>query len=181
MGSFLRRLLLLATCLLVCVLARPSSAATPASRPGGHIMLSLPGGDRGPLVLSPGQGGWVGTMTVTNLGAETLIVSRVAVRGDEDDVRSPARLGVRFVDGPATSATLAPGASKDLLVSWMPDKDPRVKQALGHVVVTSTDEESGEVAMGFRAEVPTGLGWLGEHALSVLVLLPLLVHPTLLY
>jgi NADH-quinone oxidoreductase subunit M len=138
-------------------------------------MLSLPGGDRGPLVLSPGQGGWVGTMTVTNLGAETLIVSRVAVRGDEDDVRSPARLGVRFVDGPATSATLAPGASKDLLVSWMPDKDPRVKQALGHVVVTSTDEESGEVAMGFRAEVPTGLGWLGEHALSVLVLLPLLV------
>jgi NADH-quinone oxidoreductase subunit M len=126
-------------------------------------------------VLEPGQGGWVGTLTVTNVGAETLIISRVAIRGDEDDVRSPARLGVRFVEGPATSATLAPGATKDLVVSWMPDKDPRVKQAFGHVVVTSTDEESGEVAMGFRAQVPTELGWLGEHALSMLVLLPLMV------
>lgn len=175
MGSFVRRLLLLATCLLVCAFALPASAAAPASRPGGHIVLTLPGGERGPLVLSPGQGGWVGTMTVTNLDTEMLIVSRVAIRGDEDDVRSPARLGVRFVEGPATSATLAPGASKDILVSWMPEKEPRVKQAFGHVVVTSTDEESGEVAMGFRAEVPTGLGWLGEHALSLLVVLPLLV------
>ncbi len=180
MPSFLRLLLLLATCLLAGLLTLPSRVAhaapgAPASRPGGRIALSLPGGGAGPLVLEPGQGGWVGTMTVTNVGAETLIVSRVAIRGDEDDVRSPARLGVRFVDGPATSATLAPGVAKDLVVSWMPDKDPRVKQAFGHVVVTSTDEEAGEVAMGFRAQVPTGLGFLGEHALSLLVLLPLVV------
>ena len=175
----LARLACLAVCLLACLLAlRPAvahAAGPPASRPGGRIALSFGGGGAGPLVLQPGQGGWTGTMTVTNVGAETLIVSRVAIRGDEDDVRSPARLGVRFVDGPATSATLAPGAAKDLVVSWMPDKDPRVKQAFGHVVVTSTDEESGEVAMGFRAQVPTELGWLGEHALSTLVLLPLLV------
>ncbi len=119
--------------------------------------------------------GWVGTMTVTNVGSEPLIVSRVAIRGDEDDVRSPARVAVRFAEGAATSATLAPGAAKDIVVSWMPDRDPRVRQAFGHVVVTSTDEEAGEVAMGFRVQAPTGLGWLGAHALSLLVGLPLLV------
>src|SRR6202044_1921079 len=132
-------------------------------------------GAKGPLRLTPGQGGWVGQLTVTNLGADPLVVSRVAIRGDEDDVRPPARLGGRFVEGPATSATLPPGASKDVIVSWMPDRDPRVRQAFGHVVVTSTDEQAGEVAMGFRAQLPTGLGWLGERALSVLVLLPLVV------
>jgi NADH-quinone oxidoreductase subunit M len=160
---------------MVFWLVASTAAAAPGSHPGGRIVLSLPGGARGPLVLSPGQGGWVGTMTVTNVGADPLVVSRVAIRGDEDDVRSPARLGVRFVDGAATSATLPPGAAKDLVVSWMPDKEPRVRQAFGHVVVTSTDEESGEVAMGFRAQVPSSLGWVGEHALSILVWLPLLV------
>jgi NADH-quinone oxidoreductase subunit M len=168
------RILILAVVLALA--AWPGAAlAAGGARSAGRIALSLPGGGRGPLVLSPGQGGWIGTMTITNLGADPLVVSRVAIRGDEDDVRSPARVGVRFVDGAATSATLAPGASKDVVVSWMPDKDPRVRQAFGHVVVTSTDEEAGEVAMGFRAELPTGLGWLGAHALSVLVALPLLV------
>ena len=50
-------------------------------------------------------------------------------------------------------------------------EEPRVRQAFGHVVVTSTDEQAGEVAMGFRAQLPTGLGWVGEHALSLLVAL----------
>jgi NADH-quinone oxidoreductase subunit M len=149
--------------------------AAGGARSSGRVALSLPGGAAGPLVLTPGQGGWVGLVTVTNLGAEPLVVSRVAIRGDEDDVRSPARLGVRFVDGAATSATLLPGSSKDVVVSWMPDRDPRVRQAFGHVVVTTTDETAGEVAMGFRAQVPTELGWVGAHVLSLLVLLPLLV------
>ena len=179
-ASFARRLLLIALGALALLASRSAVCAAgpaePASRQGGRIVLShAGGGGGGPLVLAPGQGGWVGTMTVTNVGDETLLVSRVAIRGDEDDVRSPARIGVRFVDGPATSATLSPGASKDLIVSFMPAKDPRVKQAFGHVVVTSTDEQAGEVAMGFRAQVPTGLGWFGEHLLSVLIFLPLAV------
>jgi NADH-quinone oxidoreductase subunit M len=148
------------------------SAAAPA-HPSGRIVLALPGGKSGPLVLTPGQGGWVGTLSVLNLGSEPLIVSRVAIRGDEDDVRSPSRLSVRFVDGAATTATLSPGGSKDVIVTWMPDRDPRVRQAFGHVVVTSTDEQAGEVAMGFRAQIPNGLGWLGEHVLAILVALPL--------
>jgi NADH-quinone oxidoreductase subunit M len=174
LGSFVRRLLLLALAGLALLVAQ-SALAAGATVQSGRIVLSLPGGGGGPLVLMPGQGGWVGTATVSNAGEGPLVISRVAIRGDEDDVRSPARLGVRFADGAATSATLAPGASKDLIVSWMPDKDPRVKQAFGHVIVTSTDEVAGEVAMGFKAQVPTGLGWLGEHALSALIFLPLSV------
>ncbi len=171
----LLRTLLLTVALFASLALAPSARAAGGSRAAGRVVLSLPGGAPGPLVLTPGQGGWVGQLTIANLGAEPLIVSRVAIRGDEDDVRSPARLGVRFVDGAATSATLPPGASKDVIVSWMPDRDPRVRQAFGHVVVTTTDEEAGEVAMGFRAQIPTELGWVGAHVLSLLVGLPLLV------
>jgi NADH-quinone oxidoreductase subunit M len=171
---FWLRTLAAVACIVAMGVPSPAQAAG-AARPAGRIALSLPGGGRAPLVLAPGQGGWVGQLTITNVGAEPLIVSRVAIRGDEDDVRSPARLGVRFADGAATSATLPPGASKDVVVSWMPDRDPRVRQAFGHVVVTSTDEQAGEVAMGFRAQLPTGLGWVGAHVLSCLIALPLLV------
>jgi NADH-quinone oxidoreductase subunit M len=146
-----------------------------STRHAGRIVLSLPGGGTGPLELSPAQGGWIGTFTVTNLGAEPLAISRIALRGDERDVRSPSRLSVHFAEGPTTSATLAPGAAKDVVVAWMPDRDPRVRQAFGQIVVTSTDEDAGEVAMGFRAQLPTGLGWLGRHVLSALVALPVLV------
>jgi NADH-quinone oxidoreductase subunit M len=173
--SPLARVMLLALACVAWLALASTALAAGGARSTGRVALSLPGGASGPLVLQPGQGGWVGQLTVSNLGTEPLVVSRVAIRGDEDDVRSPSRLSARFVDGAATSATLAPGASKDVVVSWMPEKDPRQRQAFGHVIVTSTDEQAGEVAMGFRAAVPTGLGWLGEHALSLLVLLPWLV------
>ena len=51
--------------LLACSVAR----AAPGTHPSGRIVLSLPGGVQGPLELAPGQGGWVGTMTVTNVGS----------------------------------------------------------------------------------------------------------------
>jgi NADH-quinone oxidoreductase subunit M len=57
----------------------------------------------------------------------------------------------------------------------MPDKDPRSRQAFGHVLVTSNDESAGEVAIGFRAQLPTGLGVVGEHLLTLLVVSPLSV------
>ena len=162
---------LAAVALLVCGVAR--AAAPPHT--AGRIALSLPDGGAGPLELAEGQGGWVGSLTITNVGIEPLIVSRVAILGDEDDVRSPSRLAVRFAEGAATSATLPPGASRSVVVTWMPDKNPRVRQAFGHVVVTSTDEAAGEVAMGFHAQLPSGLGWIGAHALSLLIVAPLVV------
>jgi NADH-quinone oxidoreductase subunit M len=154
-----------------------AAAPSPAR---GRILLALPSGAAGPLELAPSwrepgtPGGWVGEIAVVNVGSEPLTVSRVAVRGDEDDVRTPPRVTVRFKEGAPTSATLAPGASKSLLVSFVPENH-RVAQAFGHVIVTSTDEQAGEVAMGFRAQLPTGLGWVGEHALSLLVAWPLAV------
>jgi NADH-quinone oxidoreductase subunit M len=173
-SAALGKFVAVAALLIAWLLASPAQAAT-GTHAGGRIVLALAAGRSGPLVLTPGQGGWIGTFSVLNTGAEPLIVSRVAIRGDEDDVRSPSRLSVRFAEGAATSATLPPGMSKDVIVSWMPDRDPRVRQAFGHVVVTSSDEETGEIAMGFRAQVGTGLGWVGEHALTALVALPLLV------
>lgn len=173
--SVLVRALLVALGLVLGLAVSSQARAAEGERAAGRLALSLPNGATGALVLQPGQGGWVGQLTVSNLGTEPLVVSRVAIRGDEDDVRSPSRLTVRFADGAATSATLVPGESRDVVVSWMPDRDPRQRQAFGHVIVTSSDEQAGEVAMGFHASMPTGLGWIGEHALSILVMLPLLV------
>ncbi len=155
-------------------MAVPAWAGGPVGQ-AGHVLLTLPGGAQGPLELVAGQGGWSGVMRITNVGPEPLTVSRVAIRGDEDDVRSPLYVSVRFSEGAPTTASLAPGASRDVLVSWAPERTPRARQAFGHVIVTSTDEQSGEVAMGFRAQLPTGLGWVGEHVLSLLVLMPLVV------
>jgi NADH-quinone oxidoreductase subunit M len=170
----MRSLAFAIACLLGVLFAFPAWAVAPrAGGPAGQIVLSLPTGGRGPLELVPGQGGWVGELRVSNVGDQPLTVSRLAIRGDEDDVRSPPRLSVRFAEGAATSATIPPGASRDVLVSWVPERAHRVEQAFGHVIVTSSDEQAGEVAMGIRAQLPTGLGWIGEHALSLLLLLPL--------
>jgi NADH-quinone oxidoreductase subunit M len=169
-----RCLFALIVALAACISVR-AEAAPGAPHPSGRVLLSLAGGDQGPLVLHPAQNTLTGSFTVTNVGPDPLIVSRISLLGDEDDVRSPPGISVRFSEGAATSATISPGAAKDVVVTWTPDKDPRVRQALGYAVVTSTDEQAGEVAMGFRGELPTGLGWFGSHALSWLVLLPLVV------
>jgi NADH-quinone oxidoreductase subunit M len=151
------------------------AAAGASQAQSGRILLTLADGTPGPLELLPGASGWSGELRITNIGADPLTVSRVAIRGDEDDVRSPLYLGVRFMEGASTTATLAPGAARGLVVSWSPERTPRVRQAFGHVVATSTDEQAGEVAIGFHAQLPTGLGFAGEHALSLLVAWPLVV------
>lgn len=161
------------TAFVVAFAAVPAAAAP--SGHGARIAIRLPGGERGPLVLRQVPGGWLGEFAIDNAGTEPLTVSRVALQGDEDDVRSPSRLSVRFVDGAPTSAVIAPGASKSVVVSWMPDRASRMQQAFGQVVATSNDEESGEVAMGFQAQLPTGFGWAGAHVLSLLVVGPLLI------
>ncbi|HEX3771073.1 MAG TPA: proton-conducting transporter membrane subunit [Polyangiaceae bacterium] len=177
-GVGIRALVVLVASCLAVLAAFPARAGSPPAR--GRIVLTLLDGSRGPLDLAPSwrelgaSGGWVGEILVANQGNEPLTVSRVAIRGDQDDIRSPPRVSVRFKDGAPTTATLAPGASKTLFVSFTPE-NPRITQAFGHVIVTSTDEQAGEVAMGFRAQLPTGLGWVGEHALSLLVLWPLAV------
>jgi NADH-quinone oxidoreductase subunit M len=152
----------------VTILATFLSATTALAAP----RLSVAAADHhAPLALAPRDGGYAADLLVANTGDEPLVVSRIAIRGSDTDVRSPARITVRFADGPATSATIAPGASKLATVRWMPERDPRVRQALGHVVVTSTDEATGEVAIGFRGTI--GASGLSEHHLSLLLALPL--------
>ncbi len=158
--------------------ARPLFAQAPAApRSGpsrGALTLTTATGGAGPVELAARDGAWVGEVLLKNVGAEPLAVSRLALRGDEDDVRAPAKLAVRFAEGGGTTATLAPGASRKVTVTWTPDRDARVHQAFAHVVVTSSDEAAGEVAMGVHAQLPRGFGPVTDHALSWLVLLPLL-------
>jgi NADH-quinone oxidoreductase subunit M len=70
--------------------------------------------------------------------------------------------------------TIAPGATRKALVQWVPERGVRLHQLFAHVVVTTSDEQSGEVAMGVRAQVGGWLGPLEGHVLSLLIGIPLL-------
>jgi NADH-quinone oxidoreductase subunit M len=158
---------------IVAFAARRASAETPPHHPP-MVVLATPSGDRGPLVLAYQNGAFAGQFLITNAGDEPLVVSRVAIRGDDDDVRAPPRLQAHFVEGSASTQTIAPGASRAVAVTWSPPRDARMRQAFAHVVVTTNDETAGEVAMGVRAQVPWPVPFLFDHALSLITFLPLL-------
>lgn len=128
---------------------------------------------RGPVELRFTQEGFSGELAIINDGKEPLVVSRIAVRGDAADPRAPPKLTARMADGVLPS-TIAPGTTKKALLQWAPERGVRMKQLFAHVVVTSSDEQSGEVAMGVRAQVPGWLGPLEGHVLSMLIGIPLL-------
>jgi len=155
--------------------AAPAGAPSPAGdvRRAGTIRVVPAARPRGPLQLQLSRDGYVGELLVVNDGKEPLVVSRVAVRGDAADPRAPAKLVAR-IDGAVLPLTLAPGASRKGVVQWIPDRGIRMRQLFAHVLVTSSDEQSGEVALGVRAQVPGLLGPLESHVLSLLVGLPLL-------
>jgi NADH-quinone oxidoreductase subunit M len=170
----LRSLVLFSLTVLVMLSARAAFAdgSTIDVTPHGIIALSTDHG-AGPLVLSPEEANFRGEFTVTNNGDDPLFVSRVAPRGDDDDVRSPSKLSAKFVEGNGISATIAPHTSKRVSVSWS-DHDPRVKQLFGEIVVTSTDDAAGEVAMGVRVQTTTALPVVTDHPLSWIIALPFL-------
>ncbi|MEO7111958.1 MAG: proton-conducting transporter membrane subunit, partial [Polyangiaceae bacterium] len=168
MISMLRSFFLFSAVMLIMLLARAASAdATP------HGIVALSTDQRaGPLVLAADEANFRGEFTVTNNGADPLFVSRIAPRGDDNDVRSPAKLSARFIEGNGSSATIAPHASKRVSVLWS-DHDPRVKQLFGEIVVTSTDDNAGEVAMGVRVQMTTAAPAVTDHPLSWLIALPI--------
>lgn len=157
---------LLAVLLALVTLAFASFAF---ASPSGEISLS----PKGPVELSPSGSSYSGSFFVENHGQTPLTVSRVSVRTDSDDPRVPAKVTVK--PEKATPFVLAPRERARVEIAWSPDASARQRQALGHVVVTSTDESAGEVAMGFRAQMPTPLALVTDRPLSVLVLLPLLI------
>lgn len=158
--------------LIVVVLcwARPVHAED--ARRGGTIRLETTQGRRGPMELRPTKDGLAADIVITNDGKEPLVVSRIAIHGDVSEPRVPAKLVARLSEG-ALPATIGPGASRHALVQWVPERGGRMRQLFGHVVVTSSDEQSGEVAMGVHAQLPGGLGGLDSHLLSLLIGLPL--------
>jgi NADH-quinone oxidoreductase subunit M len=132
--------------------------------------IALRAGSAGPLMLVQRGEAWVGEFEIASTGDAPLAVSRVSVRQD-DDVRVPPRVEVAVEGGAPLS--LAPGEARKVTVTWTPGPDPRARQLLAHVVVTSSDESAGEVAMGVSARLPSPLGPLGEHPLTLAILAPL--------
>jgi NADH-quinone oxidoreductase subunit M len=143
------------------------------ARRAGTVRVQTAGGGRGPIELHPdakGEG-YSGDLVIVNDGKEPLVVSRIVVWGDAADPRVPPKLTSRLAEG-SLPITLAPNASRTAIVQWLPERGGRQRQLFGHVVVTSSDEASGEVAMGVRAQAPGLLGPLEEHVLSLLVGVP---------
>lgn len=164
--------LLLCVLLAVTFLVVGGQARAQELRRAGTVRLDAMGG-RGPLELRSSRDGFSGELSIVNLGKEPLVVSRIAVRGDAADPRSPPKVVARLSEG-ALPVTIAPGATRKALVQWVPERGVRLRQLFAHVVVTTSDEQSGEVAMGVRAQVGGWLGPLEGHVLSLLIGVPLL-------
>jgi NADH-quinone oxidoreductase subunit M len=158
---------------LVALVATSGDARAQELRRAGTVRLTAAGGGHGPLDLRFTQEGFVGELAIVNDGKEPLVVSRIAVRGDAADPRAPPKLTLRLADA-MLPATIAPGASRKAIVHWLPERGVRLRQLYAHVVVTTSDEQSGEVAMGVRAQIPGLLGPLEGHVLSLLIGIPLL-------
>ncbi len=171
-GLFLLRpiviALLFATLLLIAGDARAQEV-----RRAGTVRVEPASGGRGPVDLRFTQEGFIGELAIVNNGKEPLIVSRIAVRGDATDPRAPPKLALRLADA-ALPVTIAPGATRKAIIQWLPERGVRLHQLYAHVVVTTSDEQSGEVAMGVRAQIPGLLGPLEGHVVSLLIGVPLL-------
>lgn len=142
-----------------------------AQRRAGTVRVTTPAGGAGPLVLRREGDAFTGELVIVNDGKVPLVVSRLALRGDASDPRVPPKLAARLLDG-SLPVSLAPGASRRAIVQWTPEPGIRQRQLFGHVVVTTSDEASGDVAMGIRAQIPGWLGPLESHVLSLLLFIP---------
>jgi len=123
-----------------------------------------------PLELGAAPGGWETSFDVRNDGDDPLFVSRIAPRTDADDVRLPRHLLARFQSG-LSSGMIPPHGTARVRVTWSPERDVRMRAFQGHVMITSTDESAGEVAVGVVLRDPSRAR---RHVLSTLVALPLL-------
>ncbi len=164
------RALTLWVVLALTLLALP--AWSQEARRAGTIRLETATGDRGPIVLEASADGYTGEIVLANEGKEPLVVSRLSVRGDAADPRVPGRVTVTSVDGPLP-LTIPPAGSRRATVAWLPGRDMRMRQLFGHVVVTSSDEQTGEAAIGVRAHLSGLLGFLEDQWIALLLGCPL--------
>jgi NADH-quinone oxidoreductase subunit M len=133
-----------------------------------RVSLRAANDTRGPVELERRDNAWTGAFFIDNLGDAPMTVSRISVRED-DAVRVPR---VLTVDGEGVR-NVAPHASRKVKVTWTPDANA-LPEVWAHVVVTTNDEQAGEVAIGVHAQTATAFGPLEGRLLSALFLLPLL-------
>jgi NADH-quinone oxidoreductase subunit M len=152
---------LLLACLLLLV---PGwAAAEPA-------LVVKPLGGPAPVRLTAEPGAYAGAFTVENRGSEPLQIRSVAPRPGAGLVpRLPPTVTAQFDDG-RTQATLEPGVLRQVDVRWAFRRDRGPTEILGQIVVETEDGQSA--AIGIRAE--RSRGFVRAHALSLLLLLPLL-------
>jgi NADH-quinone oxidoreductase subunit M len=167
------RLLVWIVVVVAALFASVTTARAEDARRAGTVRLEASPGGRGPLVLLATNDGFAGELGIVNEGKEPLVVSRIAVRGDSDSPRVPPKLVARLVEG-TLPVTIPPGAWKKAIVQWVPERNVRQRQLFAHVVVTTSDEQSGEVAMGVRAQRPGALAWLEGSLLTLVLAMPLL-------
>ncbi len=123
--------------------------------------------------------GMTGAFEIENRGEGALHVSRVVVRSSDHDVRTPPGVTVE-IEGGGQQVTIAPHQSKKVNVKWSAGANVRARQLYGHVLVESDSappdatEPGRPAAIGIHAERGYGLGFIGEHILSIITFLPLI-------
>ena len=167
---------------------KDTPAQEAASRGNAHGQIDLHGQHghvNESVELANGGAGaneWAGKFEIDNVGGGPLHVTRIAVRTSPTDPRTPPGVSVEL-EGGGQQAVIAPGQSRNVIVKWNAS-GARAKQLYGHVLVESDSvspataaatEPGRPAAIGIHAERGLGLGFLGEHILSILTFLPLLV------
>jgi NADH-quinone oxidoreductase subunit M len=127
------------------------------------------------LELTAGGEEFSANFVIENVGDGPLKISRVAVRTSAADIRVPSGVTVDLEGG--QQQTLKPHEERHAKVTWKPGS-AKAKQLFGHVIIESDSATLGEPgrpsAIGIHAERGVGLGFIGEHILSILTFLPLL-------
>ena len=171
--------ILLALAVLLGIPGRALADGAPkAGGAHGQIDLHAAAGRSKELVELTGDGPErVGKFLIENVGGGPLRVTRVAVRTSASDPRTPPGVTAEIAGG--KDVVIAPGQSRDVVVKWKVDA-ARSKQLYGHVLVESDSVGAGPAeparpaAIGIHAECGYGLGFIGEHILSIITFLPLL-------
>ncbi|WP_437673743.1 complex I subunit 4 family protein [Sorangium sp. So ce131] len=180
----------LLTCLLAA-LAVVLGAASPAPaqtaddartlEPRGRIALRAEAPGAPVELTAAGPGEYAGSFSIENTGDAPVKVTRVAVRTSEADPRVPPGVSAAL-EGGGAAATIPPGERRKVEVRWRA-ATARARELYGHVVVESDAAAAGAagpletarpLAMGIHAERGRGLGFVGDHLLSILTFLPLL-------
>lgn len=165
--------------MLACLIAALgwSGAALAHDGPEGHAhgQLSL-AASPAPVELTAQGDTLSGTFTIKNDGAGPLKITRVVPRDSASDPRLPPGVSVELEGGKA-SATLDPDQQIQATVKWKPQG--KARELYGQVIIESDSVSPGgepghPAAIGIHAELGYGLGFIGDHILSILTFLPLL-------